>query len=132
MNFDMSIFDIFNKIKFYGKDHTYKINNAPAVLSVTRFLNLFAPDFDRDKIAKNVANKQGVDVQTVIKQWEYEKDVACVKGTLFHNYVDNYLSKRIMPLDKSSITAIIKDKEAQDKFYKDFTRIILQFQSFYE
>lgn len=132
MNFDVSIFDVFEPIKFYGKDHTYKINGEKCPLSVTRFLGLFTPYFDRDKIAANVAAKQGVDTNSVINQWEFEKDIACLRGTLFHNYIDNYLNKKIIPLDKQSVSNLISQEEEQTTFYTNLARIILQFKSFYE
>ena len=62
----LQIFDVFNQIKFYSKNHTYKINGEIAASSVTRFLNLFSPPFDRDKIALNVAKRNNVDIQTVL------------------------------------------------------------------
>ena len=94
-------FDIFNRIKFYDKNHTYKIDGEITSSSVTRFLNLFTPFFDRDKIALNVAKKNNVDLQTVLNEWEYEKEVACLKGTIFHNYIDKYLHNKIIPVNKT-------------------------------
>lgn len=126
-------FDIFNRIKFYGKNHTYKIDGEITSSSVTRFLNLFTPFFDRDKIALNVAKKNNVDLQTVLNEWEYEKEVACLKGTIFHNYIDNYLHNKIIPVNKTEILEFYKgDETATDAFMIRVAKLILQFEKFYK
>lgn len=126
-------FDIFNRIKFYDKNHTYKIDGEITSSSVTRFLNLFTPFFDRDKIALNVAKKNNVDLQTVLNEWEYEKEVACLKGTIFHNYIDNYLHNKIIPVNKTEILEFYKgDETATDAFMIRVAKLILQFEKFYK
>ena len=126
-------FDIFNRIKFYDKNHTYKIDGEITSSSVTRFLNLFTPFFDRDKIALNVAKKNNVDLQTVLNEWEYEKEVACLKGTIFHNYIDNYLHNKIIPVNKTEILEFYKgDETATEAFMIRVAKLILQFEKFYK
>jgi len=129
----LSKFNIFNRIKFYSKNHTYKIDNELTSSSVTRFLNLFTPFFNRDKIAFNIAKKNNVSLQTVLNEWEFEKDVACMKGTIFHNYIDNYLCNKINPLNKEEIITFFKgDEKLTNEFYIKISKLILQFDSFYE
>lgn len=126
-------FDIFNRIKFYSKNHTYKIDGDAASSSVTRFLNLFSPPFDRDKIALNVAKRNNVDVQTVINEWEYEKDVACFRGTLLHNYIDNYLHNKIIPVNREEILNFYNGDETKtDAFTLNLAKLVLQFEDFYK
>ena len=135
MKIDIALkqFDIFNRIKFYGKNHTYKIDGEITSSSVTRFLNLFTPFFDRDKIALNVAKRNNVDLQTVLNEWEYEKEVACLKGTIFHNYIDNYLHNKISPINKTEILEFYKgDETVADAFMIKVAKLILQFEKFYK
>lgn len=133
INNALSEFDIFKRIKFYSKNHTYKIDNEITSSSVTRFLNLFSPAFDRDAIASNVAKKNNVDTQTVINEWEFEKEIACLKGTIFHNYIDNYLNNKILPLDTVEIEKLCKgDENLANEFYLKIAKLIIQFESFYE
>lgn len=133
LNNILNKFDVFNRIKFYSKNHTYKIDGELTSSSVTRFLNLFSPPFDRDAIASNVAKRNNVSLQTVLDEWEYEKDVACMKGTIFHNYIDNYLSNKINPLNKEEILSYFKNDETKaNEFYLKISKLIIQFESFYE
>jgi ATP-dependent exoDNAse (exonuclease V) beta subunit len=133
MNFDITCFEVFNSIKFHSKDHTYKVNGEVTPLSCTRFLNLFVPEFDRDNIAKQVAKRNNVHVDQVISEWTFEKDVACFKGTLLHNYIDNYLNKKIMPLDKNSVNKFFNNDELRaNEFLCKVAKLILQFHKFYE
>jgi ATP-dependent exoDNAse (exonuclease V) beta subunit len=130
---DLTKFDIFNRIKFYEKNHTYKIDGELTSSSVTRFLNLFSPPFDRDAIAKNIAKRNNVDLQTVLNEWEYEKDIACLKGTIFHNYIDNYLHNKIIPVNKEEILQFYKGSEPNaQEFMIKIAKLVLQFESFYE
>lgn len=125
----------FNDIKFYGKNHTYKIKDLICPLSVTRFLNLFVKEFDKLTIAKRCANRDGVDVSDVIAKWDMEKDLSCIKGTLFHQYIDNYLARKIMPVDNSSIDEFCKTHNAEDikqNFLNNIAKLVIQFEKFYE
>lgn len=134
-NFSLLDLEKFNSIKFHEKNHTYKINDEVCPLSVTRFLNLFIPDFDSKKMATHCAKKDGVDVQDVLRKWEYEKDIACTKGTIFHNYIDNYLSNKILPIDREEINNLCEryqDKNIENILLTNLAKIILQFEKFYE
>ena len=133
-NFNILDLNKFNAIKFYGKNHTYKINNEVCPLSVTRFLNLFTPDFDRDKIAAHCARRDNVSVEEVIKKWEFEKDIACIKGTIFHNYVDNFLANKVIPIDRTAIKEfcdVHQDPSVEDKLLNNVAKLIIQFEEFY-
>ena len=135
MFFDISVFEVFNSIKFYSRDHTYKINDVVTPLSVTRFLNIFSPYFDTKQRAQKTALKQNIDVQTVLREWDYEKEVACFKGTILHNYIDNFLNKKILPLNKEEIDLFFKQKQKElnikDDFILKIAKLIIQFKSFY-
>ena len=127
-----SEFDIFNRIKFYNKNHIYKIDGTPTSISVTRFLNLFTPVFDRDAKALAVAKRNNVDIQTVIAEWEYEKEIACLRGTILHNYIDNYLHNKIIPISTEEIAKLCNNNEKEiESFMLKIAKLVIQFESFY-
>lgn len=132
--FNILSLDKFNDIKFYGSNHTYKINNEICPLSVTRFLNLFIKEFDKVNIAKRCAQRDGVDVHEVLSKWEMDKDLSCIKGTLLHHYIDNYLARKILPVDETLINNFCKQYNSEDikqEFLKSLAKLIIQFEKFY-
>jgi hypothetical protein len=125
----------FEGIVFSEKDHSYLINNELATYSVTQILKKYDKPFESRKMASIVAKRQGVLVEDILNLWEFKKEFACLKGTLFHLYVENFLQKKKNPLDKTSIHNFIRkypDYVSEDVFYGDMARYISNFLEFYE
>lgn len=65
-------------------------------LSVTRLIKQFKREFDRDKIAANVARRRRVTVASVLAEWELNNLYSTTIGTMLHKYIENfYCNKRI-------------------------------------
>jgi ATP-dependent exoDNAse (exonuclease V) beta subunit len=124
----------FEGIIFSEKDHTYIINNSPAKSSVTQLLKKYEKPFDTNKIAAVVAAKQGVLVEDIKNLWEFKKNFSCEKGTLFHSYVENFLQKKKIQLNKQAISQFVYeniDYVTEQQFYTDVAHYISNFQNFY-
>ena len=95
-SFDDFLFlnEAFKNVRFIEKDHKYKINGNISKYSVTSLLKKYTPEFESEKIAKNVALKQNKKVEDILKEWDYKKNYSCFKGTEFHKYVENFLNRK--------------------------------------
>lgn len=125
----------FEGVFFSEKDHSYVINGAPAKFSVTQLLKKYEKPFEAEKLAAIVAKKQGVMKNDVLHLWEFKKEYACLKGTLFHLYVENFLQKKKAPIDRLAIQTFIRnypDYVSSDVFYNDVAKYISHFLNFYE
>jgi ATP-dependent exoDNAse (exonuclease V) beta subunit len=125
----------FENVIFSERDHSYKINGKKARCSVTQLLKKYEHPFDTKKMAKIVADRQGILIEDVIELWDFKRDFACFKGTQFHLYVENFLQKKRAPLNRSEIDTFIKKYRAyvtEEQVYSDIANYIANFQSFYE
>jgi len=116
MNFN-SILDLenaFSDILFLEKNHTYKINGKLAKMSVSGLIKKYEKPFDSQRIAKNVAEKEGFSVEDILEQWEFSKDYSCHKGSEFHKFVENFLARKQISLDINSIKHFFEQRK---KFY---------------
>lgn len=125
----------FENVIFSEKDHSYLINGQKSSGSVTQLLKKYEKPFDAKKLASIVAAKQGVLPEDVLSLWNFKKEYACLKGTLFHLYVENFLQKKKVPVDKRAIHSFVKNYSSyvnEEEFYKDLAQYISNFLHFYE
>jgi hypothetical protein len=131
--------ETFKKVKFYEKDHKYKINGELCKYSVTTLLKNYAEEFDSAGVAKNVAFKQGRPVEDILKEWNFKKEYACFKGTDFHKYVENFLNKKFVSLDMDGFHYMLfqegqeSDAEKKKEQYRETMRFMVKnFLNFYK
>lgn len=125
----------FEDVIFSENDHSYKINGERANFSVTQLIKKFEEPFEEKKMAKIVASKQGVLVEDIIQLWNFKKEFACFKGTLFHSYVENFLQKKRIPLNKTEIEKFVNiysEYTTVLDLYQDVAKYISNFQNFYD
>jgi len=125
----------FEDVIFSEKDHSYKIRGEKAYSSVTQLLKKYEKPFDTKKLSKIVANRQGVLEEDIVHLWDFKRDYACLKGTLFHLYVENFLQKKRSPLNKNEIEDFVKNHReyiTTEEFYNDIASYISNFNNFYE
>lgn len=139
-NFD-SYIDLSNSFKdvvYIDKDHTYEIGGIKTKYSVTKLLGKYKKPFDADKFSKSIAKKDGVEQSDVLEKWDFTRDYANHKGTEFHLFVENYLERRKMMIDRSAITNFFKVRpdfyfdDSVDNYYKEIAKMISNFIKFYE
>jgi hypothetical protein len=130
--------EIFKNVRFYEKDHKYKINGNLSKYSVTSLLKKYTQEFESDKIAKNVAFKQNKKVEDVLKEWDYKKNYSCFKGTSFHLYVENFLNRKFSSIDEKSLEIFLLSEdckninEKKQTYIKTFKQMIISFLNFYK
>ena len=84
----------FNNIKFHDKEHKYYLNGKE-MSSVTKLIGKYKQPFDSAYWSEKKANERGILKEDILKEWKYKSDFACEKGTLFHEYAENYLNNKI-------------------------------------
>ena len=105
----------FNYIKFKEDNHTYLYNGDADVfpISVTGKVHEYIEEFDADLWAGKTAEKRGITVEEVHREWDENREKACTKGTLFHKYAENKLNNKYENLDVSP-----KLTDMFDEFYR--------------
>jgi ATP-dependent exoDNAse (exonuclease V) beta subunit len=124
----------FEGVVFSERDHSYFIDGEKAKCSVTQAIKRYEEEFKEKKIANIVAKKQGVLVEDILNLWEFKREYACLKGTMFHLYVENFLQRKKTPLNKFLINSFIekyKDYVSEQDFYNDMSRYVFNFLDFY-
>lgn len=116
---------VFSDFKFFPEDHHYEFKGKRVGISVTRLIEDYANEFDRDSIAGMVANKEGKDITQVLNEWEYKNKFACTKGFNGHNYAQSLWSNEEYIEDEFDGSeafkqALDKIKEQASEFFKDY------------
>jgi ATP-dependent exoDNAse (exonuclease V) beta subunit len=129
----------FKGVKFYEKDHKYKINNELCKCSVTTLLKKYGEEFDSEKTAKIVSLKQNRPVDDILKEWNFKREYACFKGTDFHKYVENFLNRKFSPLDLKGFHYMLfqegqeLDAEKRKEEYRETMKFMVKnFLNFYK
>lgn len=73
-------------LSFDARTHSYCVNGIH-FLGVTKFISSFFPAFEEDRIAREVANKRGVNPNLIKEEWAKE----AFEGTELHKNIDLYL-----------------------------------------
>ena len=127
----------FSKINFFEKNHKYTIDNIPAKISVSSAIKKYEKEFEKDKIASNIARRDGKTINEVLTEWDMKAQYSCHKGTEFHLFVENFLERKKISLDKESLltfmsSRMISDEEAFiENYYNEMAKIISNFINFY-
>jgi len=139
-NFDslITLEEAFSDIKFFEKDHHYEINGERVAMSVSQLINKYEKPFD-DKIAHNVAKRDGKLVEDVLWEWNYNKDYSCHRGNEFHLIVEEFFQRRTIPIDKENVIDFLKKKQKENyttdqlaTYYMEMATMIKNFKNFYE
>lgn len=120
--------DTFKDFKFYPQDHHYEFKGKRVGISVTSLISQYENEFDKENIARAVANKEGKSVTDVLKEWQYKADFACRKGSTCHEFAQSRWNKEPYELDKFDeneeyLNAVIKVQKQAVNFYEDYKDI---------
>jgi len=116
----------FSHIKYYDEPHKYFIGEQELV-SGTGFLKLFKPEFNAKVMAQKSAKKLGIPVEEVLADWDFKRDFAGMKGTLVHNFAENYWFNKIFPYNSQ----VVIDKFGEDHIKERYDRCVEMFLDFY-
>lgn len=94
-NFLNELTKAFGSFTFFSEDHHYEVNNTKVGISVTRFIEEYCNEFDRDNIAAQCAARDGQPIYQIIQEWDYKNKFACAKGTNGHNYAQSLWNGQI-------------------------------------
>lgn len=120
--------DTFKDFNFYPQDHHYEFKGKRVGISVTSLISQYENEFDKENIARAVANKEGKSVIDVLKEWQYKADFACRKGSTCHEFAQTRWSKEPYELDKFDgseeyLNAVLKIQKQAVNFYEDYKDI---------
>lgn len=101
--------EIGDGVLFNETDHTYS-KNGKEYLSGSTFAHLFAKDFPKESIAEKVANRDGKEVDDVLKGWDAKGEISLQYGTLIHKCIETHLIHEEDP-NNEYLKAIIEDWE---------------------
>ena len=136
LNF-IELFESFSNIKFFEKNHSYEIDGEKSPISVSGLISKYEKPFNSQLIAEKVAIKEGLPVETILQNWEYNREYSCHKGSEFHSFVENFLERRFLSLDKKSFLNFLKSNNKPysenllEDYYKEMAVLIKNFGSFY-
>lgn len=84
--------ETFKDFKFFEEDHHYECKGKRVGVSVTRFIEEYANEFNQQEIAEKVAIRDNKSVQEVLNEWKYKNEFACAKGTTCHEFAQSLWS----------------------------------------
>ena len=125
MDIKKKLKDAFKDFVFFEDGHYYEYKGKRVGISVTRLIEEYANEFERDIIAERCAVKEGKSVEQILSEWEHKNQLACEKGHLGHEYAQtrwsgiNYQEKIKDGLEAVK-TPLEKVKKQADNFYNEY------------
>lgn len=116
----------FRHIKYFDEPHKYFIGEQELV-SGTTFIGTLKDKFDADFMAGKVAKKRGVDKETILAEWDYKRDFSSIKGTMVHNFAENYWGNKVFPYNEQ----LVIDKFGEDVIRERYDECVKMFKEFY-
>ncbi|MFW6219258.1 MAG: hypothetical protein ACOC33_00190 [bacterium] len=118
----------FNNIKFYDEGHLYiKDDTREKYVSVTTLIHKYVKPFDKKYWLPIKAMEYGMTEGEVEEDWIKINKISTVKGSVVHNYIENYLANKIF---KYPLQEILNEFN-YDPIEKSFKISITQFMDFY-
>jgi hypothetical protein len=128
---DLLSLTVFDCITFLHKKHSYLINGQPsAKVSVTGLLSKYKPEFEADKWAKIKAEQRGITTEEIKEEWRINNLYATTRGSIFHNYVENYYDNKVIPYDQSTVEKDL-GSDLHAKLREELPDLLKQFNKFY-
>tara|TARA_R100000664_G_scaffold34130_1_gene54227 strand:+ start:20848 stop:21621 length:774 start_codon:yes stop_codon:yes gene_type:complete len=125
---DISVeLSVFNNIKYYDEPHEYYIDGKKMV-SATRLIGKFKQEFDSEYWSQKKADERNITKEEILAEWKYKADYSCEKGTLFHEYAENYLNNKIFPYPTDKVIKMLGNNDVR----KDFDKLKDLFHTFYQ
>ena len=115
----------FKDFIFFESDHHYEYKNQRVSISVTRLIETYANEFDSETIAEKVAVRDNKTVQEVLTEWKLKNELACLKGSNVHEFVQSLWDNKTPLEDENVAKKHLKMcfeaiYEQARNFYKDY------------
>jgi hypothetical protein len=95
---------VFDRVTFKSGTHIYLVDGKPSAnKSVTGVLERCKPVFELDKWAEISAKKAGITPEEQKEIWRIGNLYSTTKGSIIHNYIENYYSNKFVPYDKGKV-----------------------------
>jgi len=117
--------DVFNTIEFTAIGHTYTINGN-AARSVTELLNAYVKPFESEYWAKRKAAELNLEVEEILKRWEFNAKLSKTKGSLVHSFIESIFCA----YDFDYPEHVILNEFGYDPIQDAFNQITLQVHKF--
>lgn len=89
----MEIHQFKDNLTFDKENHKYFNKHGIEYISVSHLIELYRPKFDpTGEIIKRKAEKLGVSVQQLRKEWDDIRDNAAIKGTAIHKLAEDWIN----------------------------------------
>jgi hypothetical protein len=92
----MDRLSIFGEYKYYDEPHVYTCNGVDVGKSVTGLIHAYETPFDSKYWLAKKSAERGITEAELKKEWDYKAKVSTVKGTMGHDFIENFLSNKIM------------------------------------
>ena len=122
--------DVFNNVKFYDEKHEYFIDGNRVSKSATKLISNCKKPFETDYWAQKKADERGITKAEILAEWAYKSKLSTEKGTIFHAYVENYLSNKVFPYPTSRVLSV-PEFAGIDPVKERFDRLTKLFDVFY-
>ena len=116
----------FKHIKYFDEPHIY-LFGSQELTSGTTFIGQFKEKFDAPKMAKLSAKKKGVEPEELLAEWDYKRDFSSIKGTMVHNFAENYWGNKIFPYNDQMVI----NKFGEDVIKERYEECVRMFKEFY-
>lgn len=100
-------------IEFYELEHQYQIQGEPEIefTSATTWISQFFPEFERDKVSWNYAQKHNMHQRDVLAMWDKQSNTARERGTLIHEKAEQSILHFLKKGTHVSIDDIMTPKD---------------------
>lgn len=116
----------FKNIKYYDEPHKYFIGEQE-LTSGTTFIGQFKNKFDAPMMAKVSGKKKGIDPEVLLAEWDYKRDFSSIKGTMVHNFAENYWGNKVFPYSDEAII----NRFGEDVIKERYEECVRMFKEFY-
>lgn len=82
------VMNLFNDLIFNADEHLYILDGKP-IPSTSKKISELHKEFPYEQASKNVAKKLNTHIQFVKNKWEFDKEVAQLKGNITHDHAEN-------------------------------------------
>lgn len=102
-------------VKFDSSNHTYW-RGTEQLCGVTSFISKYKEEFDMDSQAERFALKNGLDKDTLIKEWTEKGQTARDEGTAIHKVFEDYIQHGETRFETGNMKQFIATKFIWDYF----------------